>query len=381
MKPQGVYILFITYNILLLFGCNTPNNTVENNISAESIKKTFELATSYTITGNLNNDSIQDTLTWLLEGIKRDTSFSTFEDMIQYVSKSSNALLINNTTTKQQLVSGPIVGLYFLHNEGDLNNDGTDELSYVVDWADQSTLNTYHIITNNNNEWKELYSFPIWEWQIDSAIANNTSLVTSTGPSTFRCTIRNAEAMEETVEVELDNKSNQTNETLQLIIKDSLQYDSAFINDLHQFGGPSTIELVDSFIIFNNDDTTFIPQFHSCQLTARNDSIAVALTIHPKNMTTIKYKLEYHNFGSFTHFYNGEASIQGLFFLGSENDVSSISNLGYGSTEYSNTTNKHSIQIRLGYEEESGNYLLGRVLLNASKGDTLDFSFPTLVEK
>jgi hypothetical protein len=59
-----------------------------------------------------------------------------------------------------------LLGLLYLKNEGDLNGDGTDEVSYVVDWADWSSLNTWHIVTFKNKKWKEIYSFDIWDWQL-----------------------------------------------------------------------------------------------------------------------------------------------------------------------------------------------------------------------
>lgn len=62
--------------------------------------------------------------------------------------------------------SAQLLGLSYLKNEGDLNGDGTDDISYVVNWADWSNLNTWHIMTYKNNTWIELYSFPIWDWQI-----------------------------------------------------------------------------------------------------------------------------------------------------------------------------------------------------------------------
>jgi hypothetical protein len=61
---------------------------------------------------------------------------------------------------------GQLLGLSYLKNEGDLNGDGTDEVSYVINWADWSNLNTWHIATYKNNRWEELYSFPIWDWQL-----------------------------------------------------------------------------------------------------------------------------------------------------------------------------------------------------------------------
>ena len=61
---------------------------------------------------------------------------------------------------------GQLLGLSYLKNEGDLNGDGTDEVSYVVNWADWSNLNTWHLVTYKNKKWTALYSFPIWDWQL-----------------------------------------------------------------------------------------------------------------------------------------------------------------------------------------------------------------------
>lgn len=59
-----------------------------------------------------------------------------------------------------------LFGLAFLKNEGDLNGDGGDEVSYVVNWADWSNCNTWHIMTYKNRRWIEIYSFPIWDFQL-----------------------------------------------------------------------------------------------------------------------------------------------------------------------------------------------------------------------
>lgn len=61
---------------------------------------------------------------------------------------------------------GQLLGLSYLKNEGDLNGDGTDEVSYVVNWADWSSTNTWHLVTYKNKKWTALYSFPIWDWQL-----------------------------------------------------------------------------------------------------------------------------------------------------------------------------------------------------------------------
>lgn len=73
----------------------------------------------------------------------------------------------NNLVDTLHIASGgQLLGLSYLKNEGDLNGDGTDEVSYVVNWADWSNLNTWHLVTYKNKQWTELYSFPIWDWQL-----------------------------------------------------------------------------------------------------------------------------------------------------------------------------------------------------------------------
>ena len=61
---------------------------------------------------------------------------------------------------------GQLFGISYLKNEGDLDGDGGDEISYVIDWADWSNWNTWYIMTCKNGKWKELYSFEIWDWQL-----------------------------------------------------------------------------------------------------------------------------------------------------------------------------------------------------------------------
>jgi hypothetical protein len=54
-------------------------------------------------------------------------------------------------------------GTWLLENLGDVYGGKGDELGYVVNWADYSNTNTYHIITLLNGKWRELYQFDINE--------------------------------------------------------------------------------------------------------------------------------------------------------------------------------------------------------------------------
>jgi hypothetical protein len=138
----------------------------------------------------------------------------------------------NHTIDTFQITNAPQQsGLAFLKNEGDLNGDGTDEISYVVNWADWSSLNTWYIATYKDKKWQTLYSFPIWDWllpdlpgttsqygllglgdkrvlnaqdsidiQLKEELLNFEGLVKKTGDNTIRIIYRNEEAeMDSTV--------------------------------------------------------------------------------------------------------------------------------------------------------------------------------------
>jgi hypothetical protein len=68
--------------------------------------------------------------------------------------------------------SHPTFGLFYLANEGDLNGDGCDEISYLCDWADFSSLNTLFVISYDGKKWKKLFSFETREWVFDECFGS-----------------------------------------------------------------------------------------------------------------------------------------------------------------------------------------------------------------
>ena len=60
-----------------------------------------------------------------------------------------------------------LFGLSYLKNEGDLNNDGKEEIGVIVDWADWSNINTYHLYTYSSKGWKEILNFEIRDTDIE----------------------------------------------------------------------------------------------------------------------------------------------------------------------------------------------------------------------
>ncbi len=62
-------------------------------------------------------------------------------------------------------LKGGQLGFHYIENCGDLNVDGKDEILVLKQIADWSNLNTAHIYTIENNQWKEIAAISVWEWQ------------------------------------------------------------------------------------------------------------------------------------------------------------------------------------------------------------------------
>ena len=180
----------------------------------KSLKKSekYIFGERYTLKGDFNGDGDQEIL------YEHYFDLLTNKETCKYIKGSEDAertskispfsfLISNNTKidTLKIASGGQISGIYFIKNEGDLNGNKSDEISYVVQWADWSSLNTWHIVSLENNQWKELYSFPIWEWQIENFENENNSLIKKISKNKIEVKFRNKEAEEETKIIELKN--------------------------------------------------------------------------------------------------------------------------------------------------------------------------------
>ena len=97
------------------------------------------------------------------EGLDYDDAVRLAMEKKTYVFLNSDNPLI---ATLHIAKDGQAFGVSYLKNEGDLDGDGGDEISYVVDATDWSSINIWHIMTYKKGKWKELYSFPMWDWQL-----------------------------------------------------------------------------------------------------------------------------------------------------------------------------------------------------------------------
>jgi hypothetical protein len=197
MKRSLTTILVAT---TLLFSCHYPAkkiqeaksasliDTVQKDRSAikspdeDSISATYKeikpvLGYRFIVSGDFDGDGVKENLTEhyfsRLDHKETNKFYEGIDDYDQSVAltvkKEPYSFVIsdNNLIDTLHISSeGQHLGLSYLKNEGDLNGDGTDEISYVVNWADYSNMNTWHIVTYKNKKWTELYSFLIWDWQI-----------------------------------------------------------------------------------------------------------------------------------------------------------------------------------------------------------------------
>lgn len=204
--------LLIIFLFFLCFSCseNEKDKTVHlAKPKKEKIEK-FIYGNRFEIDGDFNGDGVKekliehyfDSLTNKevpkfiedMEDAERTTKISPFSFMISD----------NNKIDTLLIATGPQVsGVLYIKNEGDLNGDETDEISYVIHWADWSSLNTWHITTFMNNKWKELLTFPMSEWQLENFNEKTNSLVKKLGNKKIQITFRNDEGEEETKTITL----------------------------------------------------------------------------------------------------------------------------------------------------------------------------------
>ena len=194
-------LLLILISILtLLFSCNTLTKKnqgekvinqidtllIDSSRTLNPIEETLKtlpknikpvLGYRFILTGDFDGDGKKEKLVEHLfssldnkETNKFYDSLSDYDQLVALTIKKEPFSFVSSDNklidTLHISTNGQLLGLSYLKNEGDLNGDGTDEISYVVNWADWSNLNTWHLVTYQNKKWKELYSFQIWDWQL-----------------------------------------------------------------------------------------------------------------------------------------------------------------------------------------------------------------------
>lgn len=178
-------------------------------------------------------------------------------------------------------------------------------------------------------------------------------------------------------------KIKQVSDSFSIVIKDSSDYSSRFINSLETDEIFWKYTLNGNLLITNNQDTSKFPEDPSLgkviYLTNKKENLEIKLTVKRVFLSTIEYKLELIDNGKpLTQ--KGFADLSSHFFLGSESDIDDSSGYGYFSVEYWDKTLDY-LSIRIGKEPIKEEYYRGKIIckLGSYKID-LD-NFPTLIEK
>lgn len=156
--------------------CNPHNKSLNSskNFSPDQPENQQIWGHRFKISGDFDGDGLQETLTefYYSHRDQKETNkyFKGVEDVwVLYdsaeVRKCQSFLLCSNSKLDTIPVSG-ILGPIWLKNEGDLDGDGGDEVSYVASYPQQSSINFCCLLSYKKNQWKELYTFEIREWQI-----------------------------------------------------------------------------------------------------------------------------------------------------------------------------------------------------------------------
>ena len=156
-----------TANALVIANTMTSNDSIQPPIWG------YRLAISGDFDGNGKTEQLIEH--YCSQHTHKETN-KFYENLIEYeqlvdltIQKAPYSFLLSDDAAIDTLLISDKeqqLGVFFLKNEGDLNDDGTDEVGYVVNWADWSSINTYYIVSFATGKWHTLYEFPIWDWQL-----------------------------------------------------------------------------------------------------------------------------------------------------------------------------------------------------------------------
>lgn len=174
----------------------------------------------------------------------------------------------------------------------------------------------------------------------------------------------------------------------EIIVESKSDYSKGFIDGLKEIPHHKKFTLKNNLLIIEDTDTTYFSETPKTGkqfvLTGEKEGLKITVTVKRKNYTTIDYKIDMVGAGELKHSQSGKAEMASEFFIGDESDTSDRSGIGYFSTEFSEIReNDCYTYIRLGYEEETGPYLLGKLIKNCN-GNIHDIdldNFPMFMEK
>jgi hypothetical protein len=124
--------------------------------------------------GDFNGDGKEDQLKETLISVVKNQSIDAlpqleYDSLVSFINEKKPVLNLkseNKNIPELILTKNASFGLLWINNEGDLDNDGADEVSVVIDWADWSQVNSCIVCSLKKDKWIEYAKFDVREWQI-----------------------------------------------------------------------------------------------------------------------------------------------------------------------------------------------------------------------
>lgn len=122
---------------------DSSRTTIQIDENAKKNPKKMDPVLGNIISGDFDGDGKKERLVEYSSGFDIDSFYDSSTDYDQLVTLTEKKNLYSFVISDNKCIDtlhinsgGEILGLFYLKNEGDLNGDGTDEVSYVIDWAD-----------------------------------------------------------------------------------------------------------------------------------------------------------------------------------------------------------------------------------------------------
>lgn len=171
----------VKYIALILFYLSVTSCEQSKSTSSEApVEQEYEMGVVYDalvkniIVGDFDGDGKEDKITETLISTENNKSIDAlprleYDSLVTMIYKKRPILTIrseNKNIPDLALTKKASFGLLYMKNEGDLDNDGGDEISIVIDWADWSQVNSCIVYSLKQNNWVEYAKFDVREWQI-----------------------------------------------------------------------------------------------------------------------------------------------------------------------------------------------------------------------
>lgn len=171
--------------VILLFSCaeDIENSSIvtsdvlseKHMLKLEKLKKKYVVGNFF---GNGNIDTIFERN--YSKRYNREIDFvpnplqNEWDSLVSWFSQvDSDLYLTGKLNSQDTLQLGPALGLYSLINIGDCNKDGKDDIALVIDYLDESRLNSCKIFSFCKGKWTLLKSFQVNEDIFDVPSTNS----------------------------------------------------------------------------------------------------------------------------------------------------------------------------------------------------------------